>query len=135
MRSLVLVRVAWQSIRKNTMRTLLTMLGIIIGVAAVIVMVAVGLGAKQRINQQTQAAFEYNRQAYRSQTTLAQLQLALQNYENTTSDFAEANLATLQSNLEREYSSLYALSDEEYHSRMEELLREFDRLCNETGIR
>jgi putative ABC transport system permease protein len=54
MRALVLVRVAWQSIRKNTMRTLLTMLGIIIGVAAVIVMVAVGLGAKERINQQIQ---------------------------------------------------------------------------------
>ena len=54
MRSLVLVRVAWQSILKNTMRTLLTMLGIIIGVGAVIVMVAVGLGAKQRINQQIQ---------------------------------------------------------------------------------
>ena len=52
MRSLVLVRVAWQSILKNTMRTLLTMLGIIIGVGAVIVMVAVGLGAKERINQQ-----------------------------------------------------------------------------------
>jgi len=54
MRSLVLVRVAWQSILKNTMRTLLTMLGIIIGVGAVIVMVAVGLGAKERINQQIQ---------------------------------------------------------------------------------
>ena len=54
MRSLVLVKVAWQSILKNTMRTLLTMLGIIIGVGAVIVMVAVGLGAKERINQQIQ---------------------------------------------------------------------------------
>jgi putative ABC transport system permease protein len=54
MRALVLVKVAWQSIRRNTMRTLLTMLGIIIGVAAVIVMVAVGLGAQARINQQIQ---------------------------------------------------------------------------------
>jgi putative ABC transport system permease protein len=53
-RALVLVKVAWQSIVKNTMRTLLTMLGIIIGVGAVIVMVAVGLGAKERINQQIQ---------------------------------------------------------------------------------
>jgi putative ABC transport system permease protein len=52
MRAIVLVKVAWQSILKNTMRTLLTMLGIIIGVGAVIVMVAVGQGAKQRIQQQ-----------------------------------------------------------------------------------
>jgi len=54
MRALVLVKVAWQSILKNTMRTLLTMLGIIIGVAAVIVMVAVGLGAQARIDEQIQ---------------------------------------------------------------------------------
>ena len=54
MRAFVLVKVAWQSIRKNTMRTLLTMLGIIIGVGAVIVMIAIGLGAKERINQQIQ---------------------------------------------------------------------------------
>jgi putative ABC transport system permease protein len=54
MRALILVKVAWQSIVKNTMRTLLTMLGIIIGVGAVIVMVAVGQGAQQRIKQQIQ---------------------------------------------------------------------------------
>ncbi|HPW54570.1 MAG: ABC transporter permease [Thermoanaerobaculaceae bacterium] len=52
MRAVVLVKVALQSILKNTMRSLLTMLGIIIGVGAVIVMVAVGLGAQQRIQQQ-----------------------------------------------------------------------------------
>lgn len=44
-----LVRVASQSLLKNKMRALLTMLGIIIGVAAVIVMVAVGLGARSQI--------------------------------------------------------------------------------------
>ncbi len=44
-----LVRVATQSILKNKMRALLTMLGIIIGVGAVIVMVAVGLGARSQI--------------------------------------------------------------------------------------
>lgn len=54
MRLFVLLKVALQSIRKNTLRTALTMLGIIIGVAAVIVMVAVGLGAKERIHQQIQ---------------------------------------------------------------------------------
>jgi putative ABC transport system permease protein len=41
-----LVRLALQAIRKNKMRATLTMLGIIIGVAAVIVMVAIGSGAR-----------------------------------------------------------------------------------------
>ena len=48
----VLTRVAGQSILKNKMRTLLTMLGIIIGVGAVIVMVAIGEGAQSRIREQ-----------------------------------------------------------------------------------
>ncbi len=47
-----LVKVATQSIQKNKMRAALTMLGIIIGVAAVIVMVAVGYGARTRIHEQ-----------------------------------------------------------------------------------
>ena len=45
----VLFGIASRSILKNKMRTLLTMLGIIIGVAAVIVMVAVGEGAQSEI--------------------------------------------------------------------------------------
>ncbi|HEX8725583.1 MAG TPA: ABC transporter permease, partial [Gemmatimonadaceae bacterium] len=47
-----LVNIAGKSILKNKMRTLLTMLGIIIGVGAVIVMVAVGQGAKAEIQRQ-----------------------------------------------------------------------------------
>ena len=52
MKTSVLIKVASQSIRKNKMRTLLTMLGIIIGVGAVIVMVAVGHGARSQIRDQ-----------------------------------------------------------------------------------
>jgi putative ABC transport system permease protein len=52
MKRATLVKVAVQSILKNKMRTLLTMLGIVIGVAAVIVMVAVGQGAQARITEQ-----------------------------------------------------------------------------------
>ncbi|HEX9986479.1 MAG TPA: ABC transporter permease [Thermoanaerobaculia bacterium] len=52
MNSKTLVKIATQSIQKNKMRTLLTMLGIIIGVAAVIVMVAIGQGARARIRSQ-----------------------------------------------------------------------------------
>jgi len=44
-----LFKVAMQSIWKNKMRTLLTMLGIIIGVGAVIVMIALGEGARSQI--------------------------------------------------------------------------------------
>jgi len=52
MKKSVLVRVAGESILKNKMRTLLTMLGIVIGVGAVIVMVAVGQGAQRGIATQ-----------------------------------------------------------------------------------
>ena len=47
-----LVRVAADSILKNKMRAFLTMLGIVIGVAAVIVMVAIGYGARSSIRRQ-----------------------------------------------------------------------------------
>jgi len=52
MQSLRLIKVAGKSIIKNKMRTLLTMLGIIIGVGAVIIMVAVGEGAQSQIEDQ-----------------------------------------------------------------------------------
>ena len=55
MKSSVLIRVAGDSIRKNKMRTLLTMLGIVIGVGAVIIMVAVGQGAQKGIANQINA--------------------------------------------------------------------------------
>jgi putative ABC transport system permease protein len=55
MKSSVLIRVAGDSIRKNKMRTLLTMLGIVIGVGAVIIMVAVGQGAQRGIANQINA--------------------------------------------------------------------------------
>jgi putative ABC transport system permease protein len=51
-RKSTLLKVATQSILKNKMRTFLTMLGIVIGVAAVIVMIAVGYGAQTSIQKQ-----------------------------------------------------------------------------------
>jgi len=47
-----LIKVAMKSIAKNRMRSLLTSLGIIIGVSAVIVMVAVGQGSQAKIEEQ-----------------------------------------------------------------------------------
>ena len=46
------IKIAFSALRINKMRSALTMLGIIIGVAAVIAMVAVGSGAQQRIKEQ-----------------------------------------------------------------------------------
>ncbi|MDB5895481.1 MAG: multidrug transporter substrate-binding protein [Rhodoferax sp.] len=46
------LRSAWRSLAANTLRSVLTMLGIIIGVAAVITMVAVGRGATERVQEQ-----------------------------------------------------------------------------------
>src|SRR5688572_33306480 len=45
-------RIAARALRRNTLRTLLTMLGIIIGVAAVITMVSIGNGAKAQVEAQ-----------------------------------------------------------------------------------
>ncbi len=49
------IRVALAAIRANVLRSVLTMLGIIIGVAAVITMVALGSGAQAAIEAQIQA--------------------------------------------------------------------------------
>jgi len=45
-------RIALRALAANTLRSILTMLGIIIGVAAVITMIAVGSGATQRVQEQ-----------------------------------------------------------------------------------
>ncbi|MDI9363888.1 MAG: ABC transporter permease [Flavobacterium sp.] len=47
-----LLSIAWRAISRNKLRTFLTMLGIIIGVAAVIAMIAIGQGSKQSIESQ-----------------------------------------------------------------------------------
>ncbi len=46
------LRTAWESIRKNKLRSFLTMLGIIIGTASVIVMVAISAGTEAAIEEQ-----------------------------------------------------------------------------------
>jgi putative ABC transport system permease protein len=52
MNALAAVRLAWRALSANPMRSMLTMLGIIIGVAAVITTLAIGHGAQQRIAEQ-----------------------------------------------------------------------------------
>jgi len=48
----MVLRVALNALRVNMLRTLLTMLGMIIGVAAVIAMISIGAGAQERVREQ-----------------------------------------------------------------------------------
>ncbi len=52
MRFRVILQTAFRALRRNKMRSLLTALGIIIGVAAVIAMVGIGNGAKAQVEEQ-----------------------------------------------------------------------------------
>jgi putative ABC transport system permease protein len=52
MRFTNIIRVALRALRRNTMRSILTALGIIIGVGAVITMVSIGNGAKAQVEAQ-----------------------------------------------------------------------------------
>ncbi len=45
----MIVKVAFKSLMANKLRSILAMLGIIIGVGAVIAMLAIGTGAKQQV--------------------------------------------------------------------------------------
>ncbi|WP_446211534.1 ABC transporter permease [Micromonospora sp. IBSANI012] len=47
-------RVALDALRANRMRSALTMLGVIIGVASVVLLVAIGTGTKQKVEQQVE---------------------------------------------------------------------------------
>src|SRR5512146_1203468 len=52
---LSILRIAWRALSRNKLRSGLTMLGVIIGVGAVIAMVGVGQGASQAVQQQIAA--------------------------------------------------------------------------------
>ena len=52
MKMMNLLKAALRSLAKNKMRTFLTMLGIIIGVASVIAMLAIGQGSRESIQAQ-----------------------------------------------------------------------------------
>jgi len=52
MRYLQIIKIAYRALKRNKMRSSLTMLGIIIGVGAVIAMVGIGQGAKKMVDDQ-----------------------------------------------------------------------------------
>ena len=49
------LKIAFKALRTNKMRSALTMLGMVVGVGAVIAMVAVGQGATQRVESQIES--------------------------------------------------------------------------------
>jgi hypothetical protein len=51
----LLLSVAWQALRRNATRSLLTMRGIVIGVGAVITSMAIGAGAQAAVIAQIEA--------------------------------------------------------------------------------
>ena len=51
MKASEVLRISWEAILKNKVRSLLTMLGIIIGVAAVIIMVGISAGTSASIEE------------------------------------------------------------------------------------
>ncbi|MDH3943593.1 MAG: ABC transporter permease [Anaerolineae bacterium] len=52
MKPIEVLRIAWEAVGKNKVRSLLTMLGIIIGVSAVIIMVSISAGTEKTIEEQ-----------------------------------------------------------------------------------
>ena len=50
-----LIKTAWSSIGSNRLRTMLTLLGIIIGVSAVIALMSVGKGAQESITSRIES--------------------------------------------------------------------------------
>src|SRR5471032_71786 len=55
MRYFAVIKIAFRALRRNKMRTVLTMLGIIFGVGAVIAMVALGKAAKVQVESRISA--------------------------------------------------------------------------------
>jgi putative ABC transport system permease protein len=95
--SLATFKIAARALRRNTLRTLLTMLGIIIGVGAVIAMVAVGSGAKARIADQITAMGSNLLIVLSGSSTSGGLRMGSGSVPTLTVDDAEAILAEIPS--------------------------------------
>jgi putative ABC transport system permease protein len=51
MKLLEVLRIAWEAVNRNRVRAILTMLGIIIGVGAVIIMISISAGTEASIQK------------------------------------------------------------------------------------
>jgi putative ABC transport system permease protein len=97
MRVWAAVRIALGALRANKLRTGLTMLGIIIGVAAVIAMVSVGSGAQQRIASQIRSMGSNLIIVYPGASTSGGIRWGLGSQQTLTEDDARAIAAEVPS--------------------------------------
>lgn len=87
------VKIAFRALRVNKMRSALTMLGIVIGVAAVIAMVAVGSGATARIQEQIASMGSNLIMVLPGSITASGIRLGAGNAVSLTTDDAKAIMA------------------------------------------
>ncbi len=104
MKRLATIRVALRALRRNKLRTALTMLGIIIGVAAVIAMISIGNGAKAQVEERIANLGENVILILSGNTSRAGVRSGLGGSPTLTVDDAEA--------IEREVSGITAISPE-----------------------
>jgi putative ABC transport system permease protein len=90
MSMLATLLVALNALRVNKMRSMLTMLGIIIGVAAVITMIAVGAGAQARVEEQVKSLGSNLMMITPGSVTASGVRLGSGANQNLTEDDAEA---------------------------------------------
>jgi putative ABC transport system permease protein len=86
------IRVALRALARNKMRTILTMLGIIIGVGAVICTVAIGQGAGQQVQQQIQSLGDNMIMIFSGSVNTAGVRMGSQATKTLTVDDAQAIL-------------------------------------------
>ncbi len=87
---LATLRVALNALRVNKLRSMLTMLGIIIGVGAVITMIAVGAGAQARVEEQIKSLGSNLMMLIPGSTTTSGVRLGAGANQNLTEDDAVA---------------------------------------------
>ena len=87
------IRVALRALARNKMRTILTMLGIIIGVGAVICTVAIGEGASEQVQQQIQSLGTNMVMVFAGSVNSNGVRMGSQATKTLTADDADAILA------------------------------------------
>ncbi|HEV2558086.1 MAG TPA: ABC transporter permease [Microvirga sp.] len=90
MNLLATLRIALNALRVNKLRSMLTMLGIIIGVAAVITMIAIGAGAQARVEDQIKSLGSNLMIVMPGSTTSSGVRLGAGANQNLTEDDAAA---------------------------------------------
>jgi putative ABC transport system permease protein len=90
MNAMAAMRSAWRALTTNLLRSVLTMLGIIIGVAAVITMIAVGAGAQERVAEQMKSLGSNIMLVLPGAQTAGGVRMGAQTGQNLTEDDATA---------------------------------------------